>query len=851
MGGIQLRKHRALSSFTMKPLYAVQEASRDRLLFAIREYQSALDASETGTGKTVVGADVARSLGKPTLVICPKIVIPPWKTELAERSVKTLGVINYELLRTGKTEFGHWEEKRWVWDIPEDSLAIWDEVHRCQGTSTKNAKMLIAAKPLSNLLCSATAAEDPTEMRALGYILGLHNLTNYWTWAMRNGCFRNHWGGFEFRGTPELLKSIADQMFPKRGSLVTKSMLADHFTETQIITTPLDIGDDGKVAKIYADMDRELVELAMKSAGDNKGHEHEKLVLMLRARQKVELLKVPVFVELAEDLLRESYSVVIFVNFDATAKALCERLKAPDIIRGGQSAQERKNMVDRFQNNETKIIIANIAAGGVGVSLHDTKGGHPRAAIISPSWNAKDLVQTLGRVHRAGGKTPSLQKVVFAAGSIEEEIEKSVRGKLKQLKVLNPPQNNLENNLNELTFFESGIRLLHIPLDKPTNPTMPTAIADASAIETPHAEFSPSALKYFERCPSYLRREGTNSIAERGTRIHDALETGDFAKLQDDDELSVANICRSFVADLVEAKKWKTVHRVHELRLDIDLGGGTSTFGTCDVFVSSGAEALMVDFKTGWGRIDDAEENSQAQAYVLGAFQKCPELEAIDFYFAIPHRDEISFAKYTRKDIPRLTLRFNTVIRRAEAARDGKLPAAEAFKPGHGICEYCGRQSSCPALADTVLALAKRYEPDNLSLPETVDGAQTNDPAILAELLKLAPIAEAWASSIRKRCIDLAVQEGVDFPGFKRVERRSARKIISAAGAFDQVRDVIPFEEFLKTCESVSIGKLEDAFSSHAVKGEKSNSRQILDGRLRDAGLLKEEQGFVYLKQIK
>jgi len=829
----------------MKELYPIQTASRNRLLFAIREYRSALDASETGTGKTIVGADVARELARPTLVVCPKIVIPSWRLELEERGVPTLAVINYEKLRTGTTEFGRWEGKRWVWELPADPLIIWDEVHRCQGTATKNAKMLIEAKPFLNLCCSATAAEDPTEMRALGHILGLHILTNFWSWAQRNGCFRNRWGGFEFRGTPELLGKIAGEIFPARGSLVTKAMLADKFTETQIITTPLEIGD-GQVQKIYADMERELVELESRSASDKKGHEHEKLTAMLRARQKVELLKVPVFVELAEDLLREGFHVVVFINFDATAEALRERLKGPDIIRGGQTAQERENIIERFQNNESKIILANIAAGGVGVSLHDTKGGHPRAAIISPSWNAKDLVQTLGRVHRAGGKTPSLQKVIFASGTIEEEIERSVRGKLRQLEILNPAQ----ESLNDLTFFESGICYQSTTLRKPTTP-MPVPQVKVEADERPHAEFSPSALKYFERCPSYFRREGTNEIAERGTRIHNALETGDFTKLQDDDEVNVANICRSFVADLVHSKGWKQIDRINELRLDIDLGDGTSTFGTCDVFVQSGKQALMVDFKTGWGKIDDAEENAQAQAYVLGALQRFPEIETLEFYFAIPHRDEVSFATYTRADMGRIALRFNTVIRKAQLARQGQLDVKRAFNPGHGLCEYCGKQSVCPALASTMLDITKRYEGHNITVPETVDALQTNDPKMLAELLKLAPIAEAWASSIRKRCIDLAVQEGVDFPGFKRIERRAARKILSAHGAYLQVKDVMPVDEFLKVCESVSISKLEDVFSSHAPKGKKANSRQDLECRLKDAGLLKEEQGFIYLKQIK
>ncbi len=45
--------------------------------------------------------------------------------------------------------------------------------------------------------------------------------------------------------------------------------------------------------------------------------------------------------------------------------------------------------------------------------------------------------QALGRVHRAGGKSRSRQLVVFAAGSIEEEICASTRRKLNSIATLN------------------------------------------------------------------------------------------------------------------------------------------------------------------------------------------------------------------------------------------------------------------------------------------------------------------------------------------------------------------------------------------------------------------------------
>jgi hypothetical protein len=43
----------------------------------------------------------------------------------------------------------------------------------------------------------------------------------------------------------------------------------------------------------------------------------------------------------------------------------------------------------------------------------------------------------MGRVHRAGGKTPSMQRILFAAGTVEEKVQQSVVKKIKRLKTLN------------------------------------------------------------------------------------------------------------------------------------------------------------------------------------------------------------------------------------------------------------------------------------------------------------------------------------------------------------------------------------------------------------------------------
>jgi hypothetical protein len=46
-------------------------------------------------------------------------------------------------------------------------------------------------------------------------------------------------------------------------------------------------------------------------------------------------------------------------------------------------------------------------------------------------------MQTLGRIHRAEGKTPAIQKFVFCAGTIEEYICIKLRSKLDNLSMIN------------------------------------------------------------------------------------------------------------------------------------------------------------------------------------------------------------------------------------------------------------------------------------------------------------------------------------------------------------------------------------------------------------------------------
>jgi SNF2 family DNA or RNA helicase len=318
---------------------------------------------------------------------------------------------------------------------------------------SQNSELLIAAtrKELYNLMLSATAAKDPTEMRAIGYALGLHNLTkdtltqmSWFRWMKRYGCrmdqFRN-W----VAGPLKYLAELNNVLYPEYAVSLRPSDLPSAFMENHVITEPLTFMNTKDIVDAYSSvMSETLIDLV---SGDRQP-EPSILTEILRARQVVEACKVPETCLLVEQALDEGYSTVVFVSFTDTINMFLRVFPDAAVVRGGQSDAERESNIQAFQNNEKRVLICNSAAGGTGVSLHDIHGDHPRMTFINPSYNLIEYVQTLGRVHRNGAKSHAVQRVLVAADTIEEEIISAIERKRLQsdtLHATNLPDTNSES----------------------------------------------------------------------------------------------------------------------------------------------------------------------------------------------------------------------------------------------------------------------------------------------------------------------------------------------------------------------------------------------------------------------
>lgn len=460
----------------------------EQLLEILRYHQSAVDLSDTGTGKTYVAAAVANRIAVPTLVVCPKIAKNAWR-RAAEHFGDSFSIINYERLRTGRTLFGSWTNtpvarvetfvcqscqlpvdplkpfpcychargihclvaRKTDWNYgdfrfsPAIRLIVFDECHRCSGLHSLNSEMLIAARRqgIKILGLSATAACSPLQMRALGYVLDLHTLhpragLGYWQWAARYGCRRDatigpgvHWLVGESKQRT-IMADINSKIIPARGVRVRTEEIPG-FPEREITAELYDIEKPEIANSLYSEMSEPLRRLSERTQLDVAPE--SSLTKILRARQKLELLKVPIARDLALDYLAKGYSVGVFCDFSATLDALAKILDCDCIIDGRRT--DRDSVIARFQSNTSRLILVQNAAGGICISLQDFGGEHPRIGLVFPTFSIVTMRQVAGRFHRDGGKSKCFYRFMFVANSVEEDVFRAWKSKGNNLDALN------------------------------------------------------------------------------------------------------------------------------------------------------------------------------------------------------------------------------------------------------------------------------------------------------------------------------------------------------------------------------------------------------------------------------
>lgn len=324
--------------------------------------------------------------------------------------------------------------------------AIFDEVHRCGGTKTLQSKLLIGARRQMNyvMTLSATAADDPRQMKALGFALGLHTLndnknaeikTGFRSWLFKHGCYEDDDTGTMTFTLSEgkrkrVFTELHQEIFPSRGARMRKTDIPG-FPKSKVEVKYL-FDETGTAKQLSKDL-KDKYELL-------KGMD-----FYAAERQALELLMIPDVMDLFDDLVPQT-RVAIFVNYTETLNELVKKLSKKygktliGFIDGSQSGKageaQRLDYLHRFQANQLLGIVCNIGAASESMGLHDPTGEVERSTLIFPCDSGRRLRQVLGRVDRIGGGN-STQFLLYFKGTSQEETARRVEARLDNLDLLN------------------------------------------------------------------------------------------------------------------------------------------------------------------------------------------------------------------------------------------------------------------------------------------------------------------------------------------------------------------------------------------------------------------------------
>ncbi|HEX5458319.1 MAG TPA: SNF2-related protein [Candidatus Nitrosotalea sp.] len=137
-------------------------------------------------------------------------------------------------------------------------------------------------------------------------------------------------------------------------------------------------------------------------------------------RQAAGVAKVPHVIEFVKNIMEIEESVVVFCHHKAIHELLHRSLSeyTPASIIGGQSDKERQEGIDRFQNGETKLIIAGLRAGNVGINL-----SRARYVIFAElDWSPAIHRQAEDRLHRIGQKNTVFAYYLMGNGTLDDHV---------------------------------------------------------------------------------------------------------------------------------------------------------------------------------------------------------------------------------------------------------------------------------------------------------------------------------------------------------------------------------------------------------------------------------------------
>ena len=408
-------------------------------------------ADDMGLGKTIQAISLIQDLKQceethlPCLVVCPSSLTLNWESELKRfaPSLRTVTVIGTAAQRSSLME-----------EIPETDVVITsyslltrdiakyepfsfrlhfiDEAQYIKNHNTQTARAVKGIRSQLRFALTGTPVENSlAELWSIfdfimpGYLFGYSRFKNNFETPIVSGK--------DEQAVRALQKTVSPFILRRLKADVLKEL--PEKTET-VLTSRM----EGEQSKVYS---ANVVTVKQSLGQGFEGQEERiKLLAMLtRLRQlccdphlvyenfKGKSAKLEQCMELIDSCVNAGHKILLFSQFTSMLDIIAKRLKENTIsyyiLTGHTKAAERLKTVNAFNEDDTKVFLISLKAGGTGLNLT----GADIVIHYDPWWNLSAENQASDRAHRIGQHRNVQIYKLIAEKSIEENILKLQQSK--------------------------------------------------------------------------------------------------------------------------------------------------------------------------------------------------------------------------------------------------------------------------------------------------------------------------------------------------------------------------------------------------------------------------------------
>ena len=433
----KLKRAKAAEQFRGK----LMNFQKEGLDFLLKSSGNALLADEMGLGKTVQTLAYVSTEKQtfPVLIVAPLVTLKNWEREIEKflkRKSRNGRIVESEspsvtLIRTGKSK-----------ELPKSDMyvinyelllkrsedieklgirtIVCDEVHNLRSKTTQKYKAVkkLAALPTVNYrigLSGTPIYNRGSEIWPIVDILKPGLLGSFKEFC-EYFCYVNDKGKAIVleNKRASLRNELQKHVMLRRKKADVLKELKDKVRYKQVIASDTEFYLE-ELDKIWKKLEAEQkvaqTEFS-KSASYHRAIQSE--------RQIAGVAKLPHVINFVKDIMEIEESVVVFCHHKVIHKLLHESLQdfSPVSIIGGQSDTTRQDQIDKFQRGESKLMIAGIRAGNVGINLTRAK----YVIFAELDWSPAIHRQAEDRLHRIGQKNTVFAYYLIGNGTLDDHV---------------------------------------------------------------------------------------------------------------------------------------------------------------------------------------------------------------------------------------------------------------------------------------------------------------------------------------------------------------------------------------------------------------------------------------------